>query len=261
MIISVVIFIQKEIPTVSKSIGFFIQESPCVYVTLFIYFHYGNPSVMYHPVNMAAIFMFVGHYVYRSFIYTYLESLHPRAPLPYNAVIMAYFFTTTNAIQQGGFFARLGHYPAAWTYCMLSRSVCCSNAGCTYLSSPCFSVYSIAPVFIFGCLLWLIGLSINIHSDSILRNLRTFNDPPHTYRIPRGGFYDLLRISNANFFGEVVEWGGFALATCSLVGLSMWFFVAVNIIARAQLAHKYYLAKFPGEYEKLGRTAVIPFLL
>uniref|UniRef100_A0A670Y0R0 Steroid 5 alpha-reductase 1 n=1 Tax=Pseudonaja textilis TaxID=8673 RepID=A0A670Y0R0_PSETE len=64
------------------------------------------------------------------------------------------------------------------------------------------------PRFILGIAAWLGGLLINMHSDYILRNLRK---PGETvYKIPRGGMFEY--VSGANFFGEIIEWCGFALA-------------------------------------------------
>jgi 3-oxo-5-alpha-steroid 4-dehydrogenase 1 len=35
------------------------------------------------------------------------------------------------------------------------------------------------------------------------------------YKIPTGGLFDY--ITGANFFGEIVEWTGFAIASCSFL--------------------------------------------
>ena len=57
-----------------------------------------------------------------------------------------------------------------------------------------------------GLFLFLLGMAINIHSDSILRGLRAPGESG--YRIPHGGFFSL--ISAPNYFGETLEWGGYA---------------------------------------------------
>ncbi len=53
-----------------------------------------------------------------------------------------------------------------------------------------------------------VGYAINHHADSVLLSLRK---PGETgYKIPYGGLYKY--ISCPNYFGEMVEWFGFALA-------------------------------------------------
>ena len=83
-------------------------------------------------------------------------------------------------------------------------------------------------------MLYGFGLLVNIDSDSRLRRLRskksktddangdeqTINKPKTRYSIPRGGFFEL--VSSANYFGEICEWWGFALAA-KLVPSSIWF--------------------------------------
>ena len=46
-------------------------------------------------------------------------------------------------------------------------------------------------------------------------------------------------VSGANFFGEIVEWTGFALACWSLPSLAFVSFTALNIGPRAIQHHKY----------------------
>uniref|UniRef100_S4RTG0 3-oxo-5-alpha-steroid 4-dehydrogenase C-terminal domain-containing protein n=1 Tax=Petromyzon marinus TaxID=7757 RepID=S4RTG0_PETMA len=114
----------------------------------------------------------------------------------------------------------------------------------------CFSVNTIG----LGAVLWLAGLLINLHSDHILRNLRK---PGETgYKIPRGGMFEF--VSGANFFGEMVEWLGFAIACCTLQAWAFSVFSITVIGPRSVHHHKWYLEKFE-DYPK-KRKAVIPFL-
>ena len=46
-------------------------------------------------------------------------------------------------------------------------------------------------------------------------------------------------VSGANFFGEIVEWSGFALACWSLPSLAFAVFTALNIGPRAIQHHRY----------------------
>ena len=61
------------------------------------------------------------------------------------------------------------------------------------------------------------GFCINYHSDHVLRTLRK---PGETgYKIPMGGVFRF--VSGANFFGEIVEWSGYAIATGLAFGLPL----------------------------------------
>ena len=51
-------------------------------------------------------------------------------------------------------------------------------------------------------------------------------------------------VSGANFFGEIIEWSGFALACWSLPSLAFATFTALNIGPRAIQHHRYLKKKF-----------------
>lgn len=74
----------------------------------------------------------------------------------------------------------------------------------------------------------------------------------------QGGMFEY--VSGANFFGEILEWFGFALACWSLPALAFALFTAFNTGPRGVQHHKNYLEKFKGEYPP-QRAALIPFLL
>ncbi|GAB4822399.1 hypothetical protein N2152v2_009445 [Parachlorella kessleri] len=116
-------------------------------------------------------------------------------------------------------------------------------------------VYSpITPRFLIGAAVWLAGLVINMQADHILINLRK---PGETgYKIPRGGLFEY--VSAANYFGEMVEWTGWALASWSLPAAAFAFFTFANLAPRAWHHHLWYKRKFPS-YPK-GRRAIIPFV-
>jgi protein-S-isoprenylcysteine O-methyltransferase Ste14 len=104
--------------------------------------------------------------------------------------------------------------------------------------------------------MFLIGFSINFQSDSILRNLRK---PGETgYKIPRGGFFRF--ISAPNYFGEMVEWTGWAIATWSMGGAVFAIWTFANLFPRALSNHRWYRESFGDQYPK-ERRAVIPFLV
>ncbi|MFW2389504.1 MAG: 3-oxo-5-alpha-steroid 4-dehydrogenase, partial [Polyangiales bacterium] len=111
------------------------------------------------------------------------------------------------------------------------------------------------PRFICGVFVFGAGYFINQQSDAILMNLRK---PGETgYKIPHGGFYRW--ISSPNYFGEIVEWVGFALAAWTVPAWVFAWFTATNLIPRAFSNHRWYLEHF-GDYPK-SRRAIVPFLL
>lgn len=111
--------------------------------------------------------------------------------------------------------------------------------------------------------MWLVGFIINLHSDSVLRNLRQqksnyeeITSVPK-YKIPYGGFFEI--VSCANFFGELIEWLGYAIASSSIAAWAFWIFVCANLIPRGISHHQWYLEKFQ-DYPK-DRYAIIPFVV
>jgi protein-S-isoprenylcysteine O-methyltransferase Ste14 len=110
------------------------------------------------------------------------------------------------------------------------------------------------PRFISGLCIFAAGYYINKQSDNILRNLRK---PGETgYKIPEGGMYRF--ISCPNYFGELLEWIGWAFMTWSPAGIFFVIWTAANLLPRARSNHKWYLEKFPSYPTE--RKAVIPFV-
>ena len=72
------------------------------------------------------------------------------------------------------------------------------------------------------------GFLINNISDSTLINLRKTDTKQ--YSIPRGGLFDY--ISCPNFFGEIIEWLGFAILTWSIAGLAFFLWTFFNLVPR-----------------------------
>jgi 3-oxo-5-alpha-steroid 4-dehydrogenase 1 len=110
------------------------------------------------------------------------------------------------------------------------------------------------PRFVVGMALFLMGYIINRQADRTLRHLRPPGDSG--YAIPRGGMYRW--ISCPNYFGEILEWLGWAIATWSLVGLAFFTWTAANLAPRAQSHHLWYREEF--EDYPTDRRALLPRL-
>ncbi|CAL4218443.1 unnamed protein product, partial [Meganyctiphanes norvegica] len=116
-------------------------------------------------------------------------------------------------------------------------------------------VWLYKPNFYIGFLLFLFGLFVNIGSDSTLRNLRKGSETG--YKIPHGGMFEY--VSCANYFGEIVEMWGYAIASCAFPAIAHALFTTLFLTHRALDHHGWYQKKFE-DYPQ-HRKAVIPFLL
>jgi hypothetical protein len=103
---------------------------------------------------------------------------------------------------------------------------------------------------------WLLtGYIINKTADWKFRSLRKNN--PGEYVIPRGWLFNY--ISSPHYFGEIIEWAGWAIMTWSLPGLAFSVFTFANLFPRAVASHRWYKKYFP-EYPR-SRKAIIPFII
>jgi steroid 5-alpha reductase family enzyme len=125
----------------------------------------------------------------------------------------------------------------------------------THLNPGYSADWLVDPRFIIGVAIFSIGFTVNIHSDHVLRSLRKADETG--YRIPYGGFFRW--ISSPNYFGEIMEWCGWTLASWSLAGGAFACFTFANLAPRAWAHHKWYRANFK-EYPPT-RKALIPGLI
>ncbi|XP_005992881.1 3-oxo-5-alpha-steroid 4-dehydrogenase 2 [Latimeria chalumnae] len=202
--------------------AWFVQELPSFLVPVLLILTSGTGL---HTLGTKLVFfMFCGHYFQRTFIYS---SLTRGRPSPLKIVISAVIFCSFNGYLQGHYMIYCANYVNSWLTDMR---------------------------FISGVTIFIAGMAINIHSDHILRSLRKPGEV--AYRIPQGGLFEY--VSGANFFGEIIEWFGYAIATWSLPAFSFAFFTLCSIGPRAYHHHKYYLKNIK-DYPKT-RKALIPFI-
>ncbi len=168
--------------------------------------------------------MFEAHYLYRSFVFPL--RMRDAKPKPLLTMGIAILFNVVNAALNG------------WAIGTLA----------THLSNDWLS----DPRFASGVLLFFVGYGINHHSDAILRNLRAPNETG--YKIPYGGLFRW--VTCPNYFGELIEWIGFALAAYTWPALAFALFTASNLIPRAVTHHRWYHEKF-SNYPK-ERKAILP---
>ena len=67
-------------------------------------------------------------------------------------------------------------------------------------------------------------------------------------------------VTSANYFGEIVEWTGFAILTWSLSGAVFAVWTFANLVPRANTIYNKYSGMFGDEMRKLHLKRVIPFI-
>ena len=214
--------------SIDKKTGWIILETP-VLVTV-VYFYLAGVEASGQPFNWSGIFVvaFFVHYFHRALIYPYRLKVKGKR-MPVMIMLFAMLFYIVNGYMIGYYFGAFHAYDINW------------------LTDP---------RFILGMAMFVVGMAINIHSDNILIKLRK---PGETeYKIPRGGFYRW--VSCPNYFGEMLEWIGFAIMSWSVVGLVFALWIALPLMAQGVNAHRWYQQRF-GEDYPAGRRAIIPFLL
>lgn len=149
--------------------------------------------------------------------------------MPLIIAVFAIFFNLINGYINGYYFGTIsGEYGIEWLYDIR---------------------------FIAGGLLFFLGMAINQKSDNMLLALR--RSTKNGYSIPTGGLFKY--ISCPNFFGEIVEWTGFAIMTWSPAALAFAIWSIINLLPRALDHHRWYKENF-SNYPP-DRKALIPFVI
>lgn len=179
------------------------------------------------PVSIVFVLSWLLHYSYRTFIYPFTQSGSEK-PYPVIIVFMAIVFNSLNGFVNGYGIFHLRHFDISWLFSWQ---------------------------FITGIIIFISGFIVNKIADEKLRRLR--DGSPDEYVMPKGWLFDY--ISSPHYFGEIIEWAGWAIMTWSLPGLAFFIFTFANLFPRAVGSHKWYREYFPDYPEK--RKAVIPFII
>ncbi|MBR3065661.1 MAG: DUF1295 domain-containing protein [Bacteroidales bacterium] len=214
-------------PSLDNHWGWFLMEVP-VFVAMLVLWWFSDRRT--DGVRMIFLLLFEIHYFHRSFIFPRQLRGHSRMPLA--IVLMGALFNTLNAMMQGGwifYISPADFYPKDWL-----------------LSLP----------FLAGTLLFFAGMYINIQSDSIIRNLRKPGDTAHY--LPKGGMFRY--VTSANYFGEFMEWVGFAILTWSWAGAVFALWTFANLAPRAARIYDLYSQEFPDELDTHKVKRMLPFI-
>jgi len=219
-------------PPINAKLAWMLQEMPSVAVPAILLFQ--SKCVLLSSVpNLILTILFMTHYVQRSIIYP-LRMTENAKPTPVVTLLMAAVFCLYNGLLQGHHLLNIHR------------------------------VNDTSLFFIPGVVLFIIGMAINIHHDGILVALRQKGQKKSSdgsgksdYQIPHGFLFEY--VSGANYFGEILEWWGFAVASGGLPQLLFALFTTLFLGARAYHHHQFYRKNFGKSYPH-SRKAVIPFM-
>ena len=214
-------------PAINNKLGWVLMESPVFVAMLLLWLFSDRRGDL---VRLAFLFLFELHYIQRSFVFPF--RMRGDSVMPLSIVLMGVTFNVANALMQGGwiyYISPADYYPADW------------------LTDP---------RFIGGFLVFIIGMYINIQSDDIIRNLRKEGDSNHY--LPKGGMFRY--VTSANYFGEFVEWVGFAILTWSWAGAVFALWTFANLCPRAARIYDRYKTEFGDELDTKKVKRIIPFI-
>ncbi len=217
---------------VSPRLGWFLMELPAM---LSFWFFYARGPRALETVPMVLAGLWTLHYLNRGFVFPALMRVPKSAANSFGFLVLAsgMCVTTMHGYLNGTFDSRLG-----------------AHLGDGWLTDP---------RFLAGLAIYATGLVLNVHSDAVLRNLRTKEEierAERVYRIPRGGGYEL--VSSPSYLGELLMWTGFSIFTWGLPGVFILAITAANLVPRAISTHRWYLERFE-DYPR-SRKILIPFV-
>jgi 3-oxo-5-alpha-steroid 4-dehydrogenase 1 len=244
--LAVVIFIALQFVTVAYGMtfnnrwgisinskwGWWLMETPVFVAMLVIYgisLCYGIKD--FNIVTSFILLLFLLHYGQRSFVFPLLMKGDSKMPL--SVIFFGIFFNFGNAFMQG-----------CWLFIVSPNDM--------YEISWFWS-----PQFIIGTAVFFFGMTINMHSDRIIRKLRKSKED-NNYYLPKGFLFE--RINSSNYFGELLEWLGFAILTWSFAGFVFFCWAFANLVSRAKAVYHRYYQFFGEDFTKLNRWKIFPYI-
>ena len=209
-------------PTIKDRIGWIVMEAPASLVFIICFVVGTNSGTV---TALVLLVLWEAHYIHRTFIYPFSRR-NEVSNMSLIVVGLGFLFNAANAYLNGRYvFTFSGGYANEWL---------------------------LTPQFMVGLLLFLTGFIINRRADHTLHNLRKPGESG--YKIPSAGLYRW--ISCPNYFGEIITWVGWAVATWSLPGLAFAVWTVANLAPRARAHHIWYREHF-SDYPK-ERKALLP---
>jgi len=222
--------------TISNRWAWFFMELP-IFLAMSILWLTCSSTHNWGIVPLVFLIIFQTHYIQRTLIFPFL--LKGKGRMPIGIMCMGISFNVLNAMMQG--------------YWLFYEAYQKPQAMFVELGTDWFYNWR----FILGICLFIAGYVINLRSDYIIRHLRK-NPEDTKHYFPKGFMFNY--VTSANYFGELLEWSGFAILTWSIPGLVFFIWTFANLAPRAHAIHKRYQMEFPEEMKNRKLKRLIPFI-
>ena len=212
--------------SIPNKIGWILMEAPVFFVMLWLWIKSETPVL---SVPFLFLFLFEIHYFQRSFIFPFL--MKGKSCMPITIMLMGIIFNFLN-----------GYMLGQWFFFLAPEDMYTAE----YLLNPCLWI---------GIVIFFLGMAINWHSDYVIRHLRAPGDTRHY--LPNKGMYRY--VTSGNYFGELLEWTGFAILSSSPAAWVFVWWTFANLGPRAYAIRKKYREEFG--VEAVGnRKCLIPYI-
>ena len=212
--------------SINNKTAWVLMEAPVFFTMAVLWLQSADPWLL---PQLVLFLLFELHYFQRSFVFPLL--LKGKGSMPVCIMLMGVTFNVVNSMMQaGGLFL----FPPA-----------------EYADG---AAYLIQPRTLAGIAIFFAGMAVNIHSDHVIRSLRKPGDTNHY--LPERGMYRF--VTSANYFGELVEWTGFAIASSTWASWVFVLWTAANLVPRAAAIYNRYAEEF-GDVV-YSRKRIIPFV-
>lgn len=213
--------------SINNKVAWILMESPVFFLMCWFWASEGSTFAL---PQFLCFLLFQLHYFQRSFIFPLL--MKGKSRMPVTIMGMGIAFNMLNAVMQA--YGLFRFPPESY------------SLGVAYL---------LQPHAIIGVLIFFLGMGINLHSDYVIRHLRKPGDARHY--LPAKGMYKY--ITSGNYFGELVEWTGFAILAATPAAWVFVWWTAANLVPRANAIYRRYCTEFG--VEAVGkRKRIFPFI-
>lgn len=223
--------------SINNKLAWFLMEFPIFAAMIVIWLL--SPH-RFDIVPMVFLLIFEIHYFQRSIIFPW-KLKGNKSTMPIGIMFMGIAFNILNAMMQG-YWIFFESYKSNYQAFGLSYS------DIAWLWSP---------QFLIGLAIFVMGFYTNLRSDYIIRHLRKDENDNNHY-LPSGFMFDY--VTSANYFGELLEWLGFAILTWSISGLVFFIWTFANLVPRANALYKKYKLSFAEEMEKKRLKRIFPYI-